>query len=248
MTHLFLSDVHLGAFTSEFNKQLERELISLIEYCTHNSIHIHVLGDLFDYWMEFGDIVPDLGKNLLSAFSEYNSEVLPATYITGNHDNWTEGYFESIGFNIFDEYKELFETEKKIFLLHGDGLKDPKFELPRPFFHRLLRHPVFVRLYKKLLSADAGIDLMRQFSTYSRDNPSDDPQRLSNWARYFLKENDYQFIIAGHDHHPRVETFSFGTYINLGTFYADKTVGLYTNGDCNLVRWDADSNTFIPFK
>jgi len=59
-----------------------------------------------------------------------------------------------------------------------------------------------------------------------------------------LKESDYDYVICGHDHLPRVETFSFGTYINLGTFFKDKTVALYTNKGIELVRWNADDRRF----
>ncbi|WP_069130982.1 UDP-2,3-diacylglucosamine diphosphatase [Rhodohalobacter halophilus] len=248
MTHLFLSDVHLGAFTPEVNRELELQLISLVEYCSENSIQVHILGDLFDYWMEFGAIKPKLGESLLESLKHYNHHVKPATYITGNHDNWTEGYFSSAGFDLIEEYKVIEADTNKLFIHHGDGLKDSRFNLPRPLFHRLLRHPLFVRFYKFIFSPETGIDIMKQFSAFSRNNPSDDPKRLNSWATSFLKETDYRYVISGHDHHARVETFPFGTYINLGTFYGDKTVAIYTNGECNLVRWDAENRTFTPFK
>jgi len=248
MTHLFLSDVHLGAFDESTNSKIEQSLLALINYCLEHSIQMHVLGDLFDYWMEFGTKIPDLGSNLLTSFSEYNQRFKPVTFITGNHDYWTEGYFEELGFDVQSEYSQIADNDVKIFMHHGDGLKDPKFRLPRPFFHKILRHPLFVRFYKWILSPDVGLEIMRQFSSQSRSNPSDDPERLNQWSKSFLKETNYQYIISGHDHHPRVETFPFGTYINLGTFYGDKTVGIYTNGECRLVKWDEKNRTFTPFK
>ncbi|HBQ60690.1 MAG TPA: UDP-2,3-diacylglucosamine diphosphatase, partial [Balneolaceae bacterium] len=51
--HIFLSDVHLGAFSAKTNKQIEEDLLALIEYCKQRHIELHILGDLFDYWMEF---------------------------------------------------------------------------------------------------------------------------------------------------------------------------------------------------
>ncbi|HCI69619.1 MAG TPA: hypothetical protein DHV30_03060, partial [Balneola sp.] len=93
-TSLFISDVHLGAFDTNTEKKVEQELISLINYCCKHKIKIYVLGDLFDYWMEYPKkkFIPTVGKTVIEAFQKHNTECQPTTYITGNHDNWTYGY------------------------------------------------------------------------------------------------------------------------------------------------------------
>ncbi len=244
MKHLFLSDVHLGAFSNQKNDQLENDLIDLVQFSIENNIQLHILGDLFDYWMEFKDKVPEMGKRLLHHFSAYNHTFKPATYITGNHDNWTRGHFKNLGFEVIKDYKSLHLGSQKLFLHHGDGLSNPEFGLKRPVYHRLLRHPLFTKAYQTIYSADSGLHLMKQFSNYSRNNPDENPERLDKWSKQFLKETDYDYVICGHDHFPRVETFSFGTYINLGTFYKDRTVALYTNNRVELVKWDAEKKQF----
>lgn len=240
MKHLFLSDVHLGAFSDQQNDRLESELIDLVRFSIKDKIQLHILGDLFDYWMEFGTEVPKIGMRLLHHLSDYNHSFSPATYITGNHDNWTQGYFKKLGFDVLKDYKSIDIDSLKVFLHHGDGLSDSKLGLKRPFYHRVLRHPFFTRTYQSIYGAESGIDLMKHFSNYSRNNPDQDPERLNKWSQQFLKESDYDYVICGHDHLPRVETFSFGTYINLGTFFEEKTVALYTNKRIELVRWNAD--------
>lgn len=244
MDHLFLSDVHLGAFLPDRNRQIEDDLISLIQYCGRNKIHIHLLGDLFDYWMEYPDVIPSLGDRVLKEFSKYNRETVPATYITGNHDNWTLGYFEKLGFDVFYDFRVLKFHDLEFFLHHGDGLSDRSMALPRPLFHRLLRHRGFTAVYRKIFNADAGLNLMRWFSGLSRSHPQQKPERLDKWSESFLKTTNYDLVISGHDHIPRVETFPFGTYINLGTFYQHKTVAFYTNGHVTLVEWDAADKKF----
>ncbi len=244
MKHLFLSDVHLGAFSNQKNSQIEDELIDLVLFSMEQDIHLHVLGDLFDYWMEFGTEVPKLGQRLLHHFSVYNQTCKPATYITGNHDNWTQGYFKQLGFEILNDFKSLNIDSLKVFIHHGDGLSNPEFGLKRPIYHRILRHPLFIRTYQSIYGSESGIDLMKQFSEHSRNNPDENPERLNEWSKQFLKETDYDYVICGHDHLPRMETFSFGTYINLGTFFEEKTVALYTNNRIELVKWDADNRRF----
>ncbi|MEX2602559.1 MAG: metallophosphoesterase [Gracilimonas sp.] len=248
--HLFLSDVHIGAFSDATNQLIEKDLISLIKHCQKNKIALYILGDLFDYWMEYPDqnFVPKLGKKVLNTFEEYNRTVNPALYITGNHDNWTFGHFEERGFELEPDYR-LFEINDKQFLLmHGDGVSSDTIEFPRAKFHRLLRNSKFVHYYQKYLSPKVGVNIMKLFSALTRKRNHSKLKPLNQIAEKLLKEHKLDFILTGHDHIPRVETFSCGSYINLGTFCNHRTVALYNNEGMQLVTWSATSKNFIPFE
>ncbi|MCC5915510.1 MAG: metallophosphoesterase [Balneolaceae bacterium] len=247
MDHLFLSDAHIGAFSEETDRKIENDLIELIDFAIHHRMRVAVLGDLFDYWMEYPDRKPDLGSSLLKKFEEYNRTVGAAIYVTGNHDNWTFGYFSKIGFRVEPEGATISLGDQSCFLHHGDGLKNPDAGLPRPLMHKILRNRWFVKLYQTVFPAEVGIDLMKTFSAISRDNSEISPERLSRWSRSFLQAKEIELVISGHDHIPRVETFPFGTYINLGTFYSHRTVGLYTNSQLKLVTWSAAEQQFKPY-
>ncbi|WP_340102628.1 UDP-2,3-diacylglucosamine diphosphatase [Rhodohalobacter sp. 8-1] len=248
MSHLFLSDVHIGAFDDDVDRIVQRDLISLIQHCADQNIQIHILGDLFDYWMEYPSWRPQLGQEVLDCLHRYAKKVAPVNYITGNHDNWTNGYFSEIGFNVSNEFFDLSLYGKRLFLHHGDGLKDETFNLPRPWMHRLLRNKMFVKLYQSILPPKAGMRVMKAFSDYSKRRAFCDPSVLDNWADNFLKTTDYNIVISGHDHQPRVINFTHGTYINLGTFFKDRTVSIYNNGVLELVVWDATQKTLYPFE
>lgn len=247
MKHLFLSDVHLGALPPRENRLLEDSLISLVRHCADQNIRIHLLGDLFDYWMEYPEHRPDLGERVCREFESYNRTVHSCTFVTGNHDNWTRGYFSDIGFNVEPDFQTMRLEGKSIFMHHGDGLQQPEFGLPRPLFHRLLRNRRFINLYQKLLPPDAGLHLMKTFSEWSRANPETNPERLNRWSASFLRKREYDVVISGHDHIPRMETFTHGLYINPGSFFGDRTAALYTNNRFQLVTWRADSQHFKPF-
>ncbi|WP_185958227.1 UDP-2,3-diacylglucosamine diphosphatase [Fodinibius sediminis] len=246
---LFLSDAHLGGFSDAENKRIESDLIQLIDYCRHHEIRIAVLGDLFDYWMEFPGHIPSLGRRLLDRFEEYNRALGPTFYITGNHDNWTFGHLADRGFRVVSEQVELTVDEKKILLLHGDGLADPRFELQRPLVHRILRHPQFIRLYRSLFSPAWALRLMKSFSKWNRKIGSDeeDGAPLTRWAKRQLKNSEYDLVICGHDHIPRMKQFAFGSYINLGTFYQHRTMAYYNNRSIDLVSWDAGAQMLQLF-
>jgi len=235
---IFLSDVHLGAFSDDFDRQLEQNIIELIDFAEENGYSIKILGDFFDYWMEYPGMVPELGKHVLRRF-EYFHQNNPATlFITGNHDNWVDNHFSELGFDVEMNYRMLKLDEYRVLLHHGDGISDPTLNLPRPLMHRLLRNDKFVKLYQKLFPPAVGLHLMRKFAVFSRKFEKKDPRPLNQWSQTYLSNSKINVIICGHDHIPRVETFPGGMYINLGTFFDHKTVGIYNNGNFQLVEWN----------
>jgi len=247
---LFISDVHLGGFSDNKNERIESELIQLINYCQRNDIHLAVLGDLFDYWMEYPDFVPNLGRKLLDRFESFNKELGPTLYITGNHDNWTRNHLKERGFYLIHEQYQFNTDDKEILTLHGDGLNDPKYNLKRPLMHQLLRSQLFVRLFQTIFPPRTGNIIMKYFSRITRkmDWETRKEEQLNDWAKYQLKNSDVDLILSGHDHIPRRKQFPFGTYINLGTFYNHRTMVYYNNDGISLVYWKPELQTLQPFE
>ena len=243
---IFISDAHLGAFSEEKNTKIEQSLIDLVNYARTEKAALFVLGDLFDYWMEYPkkEFVPDLGKDLLNAFEVYNREIFRTPFITGNHDHWTYGYFEEKGFIVEPSYLEIEFGDQRFLLTHGDGHLDGAFGLHLPLLHRFLKNPTFIEWYQKVLPPSLGLWLMKSFSRFKRRRQVVNTEPLSNWSKACLTEYDFNVIISGHDHFPRLETLSSKLYLNLGTFYDHKTVGLFKNNEFNLVKWDAANRNF----
>ncbi|MFU8812493.1 MAG: UDP-2,3-diacylglucosamine diphosphatase [Balneolaceae bacterium] len=239
----FISDVHLGAATDD----TPESLLAFFDHAASQNAELYILGDLFDYWMEYPNAVPDLHRPVLEALQSYCAAVSPIHLITGNHDNWTRGYFEELGCRVTGEAIELNEPAPTL-LLHGDGLADADYGLPRPATHRLLRHPAFVSLYQRLFPLRSGLAIMKWVSGVNRNLGKTDPSRLSEWAREYVKASHFHYIITGHDHVPRVETFAHGIHINCGAFYLHRTLCRYTNSRFELVTWDAATSALSPVK
>ena len=245
---LFLSDVHLGAFSDSINQALEDEIIRLIDYAEEHQIRLVVLGDLFDYWMEYPDYTPKLGERLRKRFREYHKKNGPSLFITGNHDCWTQGHFQELGFDVEPEYRILKLGGKRGLLLHGDGLKDHQFNFPRPRLHRFLRNAKFISIYQKLFSPAIGIRIMRLFSQVSklREGYTDGTGELDRWAQQTLDTSRFDFIICGHHHHRRFVQTSAGLYINLGAYYRDHTLAFFSNQKLTLVTWPGSRYELLP--
>src|SRR5690606_21526742 len=106
-----------------------------------------------------------IATSILDFFHHYHQQSNKKTlYITGNHDYWDDGHLEANGFEVCHEYRLLNINSKKVLILHGDGLSDPKMGLPRPLFHRIIRNPYFVNWFKKCTSAQTGFFILRNFS------------------------------------------------------------------------------------
>src|SRR5690554_1397105 len=247
--HVFISDVHIGAFSEEENQRLENDLISLIHFCKEQQFSLYILGDLFDYWMEYPakKFIPALGEKVLDAFEAYNKQVKKALFITGNHDNWTRGHFADRGFEVEENFRIQSINGKKFLLMHGDGIASDELNFPRKKTHRLLRNEYFVKLYQAVFPPSAGLKLMKWFSSQTRKKDIKDPVPLNKTAENLFEQLEIDYILCGHDHIPRQKKFSTGTFLNTGAFFKHRTVAIYNNETCSLVRWHSDSKKFLPF-
>lgn len=246
---LFIADVHLGAFSEQQNRQIENDLIALIDYADQHQYKIALLGDVFDYWIEYPDFTPDLGKQLLQRFRAFNQKNDSAIFITGNHDNWTLGHFSKLGFSVEPNYHLLHIQDKEILLLHGDATGDSIEQLERPFLHQLIRSKYFLKCYRALLPPKIGLKVMQQFSRMTRllSGGDEDTDFLNIWAKKMLNQSDIDYIICGHDHIPRNILYDGGTFLNTGSFYNKRSLVAYNNGRFQLVNW-SKSHQLIPFQ
>ncbi len=245
---LFLSDVHLGAFPDSVNHSLEDEIIHLLDYAEKRQIRMIILGDLFDYWMEYPGYIPRLDERLRDRFWEYHTNVGPTLFITGNHDCWTRDHFQNLGFDVESEYRVLELDGKKGLLMHGDGLKDDQLHFPRPRLHRFLRNENFISVYQKIFPPVLGIRLMRLFSQIGklREGYTDGTQKLDEWAQQTLDTSRFDFIICGHHHHRRFVQTSAGLYINLGAYFRDHTLAFFSERKLTLVNWPGSHYELLP--
>lgn len=243
--------MHLGSFTESHEQQLEKAILQLLAYCESKKYRLVILGDLFDYWMEYPGWHPTLGKKILDAFRSYHEQHEATLYITGNHDNWWLDHLKQTGFMLEDEFRILQIGQKQFFVTHGDGLADPRLNLPRSYFNRLLRSRPFIRAFRSLLSPSMGISLMKLLSQVSKRTESEKmtggKSRLVKWAARLLTSNSIQAVICGHNHNPQIESFRGGTYLNPGPFGTRYTLGLYADKQFHLVRWNPEKQKLKDF-
>jgi UDP-2,3-diacylglucosamine hydrolase len=236
----FVSDAHLG-IPMPGHDHRQKDLLAFFDSVSKNGDALYIVGDLFDFWIEYRHAIRPDYVVVVSALHRLVERGLRVHYLAGNHD-FALGPFlsDTIGVQVHQEHFETTIQGRKVHLYHGDGLvkKDVGYRIMK----KILRNPFNQRLYK-LLHPNIGIPLALFFSGNSR-------KMLSNWlteekleeyrqnARKYLESND--IVIFGHTHKPEIRKFGEKTYVNTGEWIRKYTYAKMENGEISLWQWFAD--------
>ncbi|MBQ7550579.1 MAG: UDP-2,3-diacylglucosamine diphosphatase [Bacteroidales bacterium] len=125
-TIYFASDFHFGAPNKAESAVREEAVVRWLDTIKEDANYLFLLGDIFDFWFEYKDVVPRGNFIFLAKLAELRKKGIVIYYFTGNHDMWVHNYFkEEIGMEVFHEQQAFLINGKKCIIGHGDGL-DPK--------------------------------------------------------------------------------------------------------------------------
>ena len=121
----FLSDAHLGSPTISDLRAHQNKLIALLEQMSKDATAIYMLGDMFDFWIEY--VVHDPSKRRFSPFfktlKKLTKQGIKIHYFVGDHDQWaSEGMEKLTGAEIHFYPCSITRYGKTIFLAYGTGL------------------------------------------------------------------------------------------------------------------------------
>ena len=127
----FLSDAHLGSLAIEKGWAHQKKLIDMLEEMSKNAASIYMLGDMFDFWMEY--FIHDKRKHQYAPFfkelRKLSKQGIHVHIFTGNHDLWTFGGMAQLSYaEIHYEPCTILRYGKAIYLAHGDGLLPSNWE------------------------------------------------------------------------------------------------------------------------
>jgi len=236
--YYFISDVHLNLKGFEAEKIQESLLIDFLDYAKEDAKEIFIVGDLFDFWIEYKYVVPKGYYRLFNKIFELTKKNINFTYLAGNHDFWRGKYFqEEFGIEILHNNIERKIEGKKFFISHGDGLayKDTGYKILK----KILRSKISQKLYS-MLHPDIGIWLAKKTSKTSRVHTEkkdySKKDGLKDFAMDKLKEG-FDFVIMGHRHKPVKAENNGSFYINLGDWIDDFSYGLFKDKEFKLVKF-----------
>ena len=203
----FVSDVHLGLQVAD-PEDRERRFAGFLRSLPENTEAVYLLGDIWDFWYEYKDVVPKGYVRVLSALQELMDRGVKVYFFQGHHDVWTYRYFEELGMVKLVQPCVVQIAGKRFCLGHGDGLG------PVPFGYRFLRGLFHNRLAQTLFSALHPWLAFRLGNGWSRNNRlahdvqyefGGENEPLYKFAKDFASENEVDFFIFGH-YHVEVDT------------------------------------------
>jgi UDP-2,3-diacylglucosamine hydrolase len=235
MALYIFSDAHLGAGPEEKEKVKNDRIVRLLEMVKTDGDRLVILGDLFDFWFEYGCAIPKDNHDILVHLRLLTMNGMPIDYISGNHDFWMGDFFESqMKITVYRDSYDLTYQGMKLHLIHGDGLApaDRGYRLLK----KVLRNRLCIWLYK-LLPPDWAIGLAKSVSGSSREYTARrDHDFAVDYERYAHKKltEGYDLVAIGHLHLPVYREFSEGTYVNTGDFINHFSYLRIANGKAEL--------------
>lgn len=226
----FVSDVHLGL---QVNNPADREarFAGFLRSLPENTDAVYLLGDIWDFWYEYRDVVPKGYIRVLSAIQELLDRGVKVCFFQGNHDVWTYSYFEELGMTRLVQ-PTLVEISGKTFCLgHGDGLG------PVPLGYRMLRSVFHCRFLQILFSMLHPWLAFRLGNNWSKGN------RLARREEYRFKgesEPLYRFAAEYSKQH-HVDHFVFGHY------HVDVSMTLPSGSTLNILKDWIDASPYLCF-
>jgi UDP-2,3-diacylglucosamine hydrolase len=251
-TAYFISDAHLGAISPDA-KTREARLIAFLEDLHHKAGYLFILGDLFDFWVEYTHAIRPDYFHVLYELRRLKKRGIELHYIAGNHD-FALGSFlsETVGIIVHPSGCLNIRLHGKSFhICHGDGL------LPSDRGYRvlkkILRNPLCQKFYK-LLHPDWGIPIAEGFSLSSR-NQGNQKSREKEWAVYrqvahnMLKKDGPDVLLFGHTHNPEIRSWNGRIYCNTGDWMNHFTYAVLENGRISLMKHGFEAQPFeiLPF-
>lgn len=246
----FASDFHLGVDGKESSEEREQIVINWLDEVKIDATEIFLLGDVFDFWLEYAYTVPKGFVGLLAKLKEITSSGIPINFFTGNHDMWTFGYLaKECGLKVYR--KPILKTwNGKTFLLgHGDGLgpgdyghKALKFCFESKFWQFILKrfHPNLVFHIAHKWSGSSRRHNLEKDSDYK----GKDKEWLYVYAQEFNKKSSVDYFIFGHRHLALcLDVSAHSKYINLGEWINNpKHYAVFDGEKLCLEAWKGTPN------
>jgi UDP-2,3-diacylglucosamine hydrolase len=244
----FISDFHLGIPDYASSLQREKRFVRLLDDAKADAIAIYLMGDVFDFWFEYHNVIPKGFARLFGKLAEITDSGIPVHLFRGNHDIWAFKYLESeLDVRLHRSSEVVMLGDKKFFLSHGDGLGpgDKGYKLIKWIFERRFNQWLF-----RWLHPDIGSRMALYFSRKSRianvikegrieKTGNFDNERLIIFSREMAeKDPSIDFFVFGHRHLPiDLQVSANARCIILGDWVTNFTYAVYDGRDIQLMHY-----------
>lgn len=199
----FVSDVHLGLDVKDPAGREARFVNFLRSIPAERTESLYMLGDIWDFWYEYRDVVPKGYARVFAALMDLMDAGVKVYFFQGNHDIWCYHYFEELGIVILQQPCIVHAGGKTFCLGHGDGLGPVSgwYRLMRGIFRNKTAQRLFSMLHPRL-----AFGLGKGWSRKSRLSKSiaydfkGESEPLYRFAEEFSESHEVDFFVFGHYH------------------------------------------------
>lgn len=246
----FASDFHLGVPSASASRERERCIVSWLESIRHDAQVIFLVGDIFDFWFEYGRAVPKGFVRLLGKLSELADEGIELVIFTGNHDMWMSGYLtEELGAPIYRNPANFTISSeagtKKLLVGHGDGLGPG--DHTYKFLKKVFENKFFQWLFR-VVHPDVGMWIASEWSKRSRlANVNKGEERFlgedNEWLFQYCREVEasehHDYYVFGHRHLVLdMPVNAASRYINLGEWVSQQHYAVFDGTNLELKKFE----------
>ncbi|GBD33412.1 UDP-2,3-diacylglucosamine hydrolase [bacterium HR33] len=238
-TAYLVADAHLGR-----GREPDRDaFVTFVSTVPQPGDHLVLLGDIFDFWIEYRSVIPRYAFPVLCALRETVARGTRLIVVGGNHDRWGSTFWRrELGGEFYPGKAEVELCGRRAYLSHGDGVSDP--HAGARILQTALRRDWAANLFR-LLPPDLGFSLVHRFSQAVAKRTRD-PSLLdraaaaqANFARRLLEERpEVDLVVMAHTHRPILEEPASGRwYVNPGAWIDGRNYAVLAGGAPQLRRF-----------
>jgi UDP-2,3-diacylglucosamine hydrolase len=235
-----VSDFHLKFSDNPEDLEQRHRVITFLNNLIGKADLLILNGDIFDLWFVWKTVIVKSYFPILKKFADLRESGCRIVFIAGNHDFWFRDFL--VNFIDIEVYKNNF-TETidgaKLFVSHGDlyTSNDMRYKI----FRSIIRNKFVMKLFE-MFHPDFALGLGKMLSRTSRKRKV--PIKLSEKKERGMLEfaqkifKDYDIVVMGHSHIPKIERFKDGIFANAGDWIKNNTYLKMIDGNIELCKYE----------
>ena len=243
MKSIFLADAHLKHPTDENYRRLN----SFLQKLPEDVENIFILGDLFDFWFGYREVVFSVYVPILATFESLVQRGIKLYFIEGNHEISLGPFFHThLRAHSNPRQLSINISGHHLYLAHGDFLDDSQQWYRR--WAKFIKSPITCRIIS-LIPPDITYKIAHWLAKISRrqsQNTSQLPEKISGKFTDIFRAGHDVAIIA-HYHHPALQQISLDDQqyqvYHLGDWITDYSYLELENGNFQLKKASAQLPT-----
>lgn len=231
-SYYFVSDIHLGLNYKDPRAREIKFARFLESIPKKETSAVFLLGDIFDFWYEYKDVIPVGYTRVLGAIASLVDNGVKVFFFNGNHDIWTYKYLQKeLGVEILKQPYVVELDGKRFCLGHGDGLGEGDFG------YKILNSIFKCRILQILFSAIHPRWAFMFAHKWSKHN------RLTKNKPYIFKGKDETIVKFCEQFQSRQNPNSKIDYFIFGHFHCKASYDLSNGGNLRILsEWINDSD------